>query len=95
MTTTSVELCSVEADTRHHFKGTEPRALRKEREMMSDQINTEADGDGNLRTSIQALLAEDLNDLELASRLRALLPPAEDSEVPPTTDEATDHPGYQ
>jgi hypothetical protein len=24
-----------------------------------------------------------------------LLPPVEDTEGPPTTDEATDHPGYQ
>ena len=63
--------------------------------MMSEQMNSEADTSGNLRTAIQALLDEDLNDLELASRLRALLPPAEDSEGPPTTDEATDHPGYQ
>lgn len=63
--------------------------------MMSDQMNTAADSSGNLRAVIQALLDEDLNDRELATRLRALLPPAEDTEVPPTTDEATDHPGYQ
>jgi hypothetical protein len=24
-----------------------------------------------------------------------LLPPSDDQEVPPTTDDATDHPGYQ
>ncbi len=62
---------------------------------MSDQMKTAADGGGNLRAAIQALLDEDLNDRELASRLRALLPPADESEGPPTTDEATDHPGYQ
>jgi hypothetical protein len=63
--------------------------------MLSDQMNTAADNGGNFRAAIQALLDEDLNDQELATRLRALLPPAEDTEVPPTTDEATDHPGYQ
>ena len=70
-------------------------ALRRKREMMSDQMNTAADSGGNFRAAIQALLDEDLNERELAARLRALLPPAEDTEVPPTTDEATDHPGYQ
>ena len=63
--------------------------------MMSDQMNTADDSGGTLRAAIQALLDEDLNDRELATRLRALLPPAEETEVPPTTDEATDHPGYQ
>ena len=63
--------------------------------MMSDQMKTAGDSGANLRAAIQALLDEDLNDQELATRLRALLPPAEDTEVPPTTDEATDHPGYQ
>jgi hypothetical protein len=71
------------------------RALEKERESMSEQTNTEAEGGGSLRAEIEALLAEDLDDRELAIRLRALLPPAEDGEGPPTTDDAVDHPGYQ
>ena len=62
---------------------------------MSDQTNTDARTGGNLRAAIEGLLDEDLNDRELVTRIRALLPPAEDQEVPPTTDEATDHPGYQ
>jgi hypothetical protein len=72
-----------------------PRTQRKEDDAMSDQTATAASAGGDLRAAVQALLDEDLNDRELATRLRALLPPAEDTEVPPTTDEATDHPGYQ
>ena len=63
--------------------------------MMSDQTKIAADSGGNFRAAIQALLDEDLNDRDLATRLRALLPPSDDQEVPPTTDDATDHPGYQ
>jgi hypothetical protein len=63
--------------------------------MMSDQPNREDQHGGNLRGAIQALLDQDLDDRELSSRLRALLPPSDDTESPPTTDEATDHPGYQ
>jgi hypothetical protein len=62
---------------------------------MSDQTVTADRAGGELRAAVQELLDDDLNDQELATRLRALLPPAEDTEVPPTTDEATDHPGYQ
>ena len=62
--------------------------------MMSDQTNTEAHSGGNVRAAIEALLGEDLNERELISRLRALLPPSEDREGPPTTDDAVDHPGY-
>jgi hypothetical protein len=72
-----------------------PRTQRKEDDAMSDQTAAAASAGGDLRAAVQALLDEDLNDRELATRLRALLPPAEDTEVPPTTDEATDHPGYQ
>ena len=62
---------------------------------MSDQTTTADRPGGELRAAVQALLDEDLNDRELSSRLRALLPPSDDTESPPTTDEATDHPGYQ
>jgi hypothetical protein len=62
---------------------------------MSDQTNTDARAGDNLRAAIQGLLDEDFTDRELVTRIRALLPPSEDQEVPPTTDEATDHPGYQ
>ena len=61
---------------------------------MSDQMGTEADSGADLRGAVQALLNEDLNDHELAFRLRALLPPSEEGGAP-TTDDATDHPGYQ
>ena len=60
--------------------------------MMSDQTGKDAHG-VDLRGAVQALLDEGLDDGELAIRLRALLPPSEES--PPTTDDATDHPGYQ
>ncbi len=62
---------------------------------MSDQMGTAADSGADLRGAVQALLDEDLNDRELAYRLRALLPPAEEAGSLPTTDDATDHPGYQ
>lgn len=62
---------------------------------MSDQTSTETHRSGNLRGAIQALLDEDLNDQELATRLRGLLPPSEEPEGLPTTDDAVDHPGYQ
>jgi hypothetical protein len=62
---------------------------------MSDQTATADRAGGDLRTAVQALLDEDLNDRALATRLRALLPESEDTDGPPTTDEATDHPGYQ
>jgi hypothetical protein len=62
---------------------------------MSDQKATADRAGGELRAAVQALLDDDLNDQELATRLRALLPQSEDTDGPPTTDEATDHPGYQ
>jgi hypothetical protein len=62
---------------------------------MSDQTDTDAHGGGNLRAAIEALLDEDLSDRELVTRLRTLLPPSQDQEVPSTTDDAIDHPGYQ
>lgn len=61
---------------------------------MSDQMGPEADSGADLRGAVQALLDEDLNDRELAYRLRALLPSEEEAGSPPTTDDATDHPGY-
>ena len=60
-----------------------------------EQVNPSNDTNTALRDAIQALLGEDLTDRELAYRLRALLPPTEEQDAPPTTDEATDHPGYQ
>jgi hypothetical protein len=68
---------------------------RKDYEAMSDQTATAARADGELRAAVQAVLEQDLSDQELVARLRALLPPSEDTESPLTTDEATDHPGYQ
>ena len=62
---------------------------------MSDQTATADGAGGELRAAVQALLDEDLNDQDLAARLRSLLPSAEDMGDPPTTDDAVDHPGYQ
>jgi hypothetical protein len=62
---------------------------------MSDQTATADRAGGELRTAVHALLDEDLDDRELATRLRSLLPPTEDTGDPPTTDDAVDHPGYQ
>ena len=62
--------------------------------MMSDETGADAQN-LDLRGAVQALLDEGLDDRELAVRLRALLPPEEETEGPLTTDDATDHPGYQ
>ncbi len=62
---------------------------------MSDQTATAARAGGELRAAVQVLLDEDLNDRDLAARLRSLLLSAEDMGDPPTTDDAVDHPGYQ
>ena len=62
--------------------------------MMSDETRADAQN-LDLRGAVQALLDEGLEERELIVRLRALLPPEEDLEGPPTTDDATDHPGYQ
>ena len=62
---------------------------------MSEQMGQSQNSDTDLRSAIQALLDDDLTDQEVVSRLRALLPPLAESDAPPTTDEATDHPGYQ
>jgi hypothetical protein len=62
---------------------------------MSEQMGQSQNRDTDLRGAIQALLDDDLTDRELVSRLHALLPPLAESDAPATTDEATDHPGYQ
>jgi hypothetical protein len=62
---------------------------------MSDQTATADRAGGELRAAVQALIDEDLNDRDLAARLRSLLPSPEDIGDPPTTDDAVDHPGYQ
>ena len=73
-------------------RGTERQALDG---TMSEQMRQRQNRDTDLRGAIQALLDDDLTDHELISRLRALLPPMAESDAPPTTYEATDHPGYQ
>ena len=62
---------------------------------MTEQTKRVADTGAGLRAAVRGLLDEDLDDRELAERLRALLPPASTDDGPPTTDDATDHPGYQ
>jgi hypothetical protein len=62
---------------------------------MREQMGQRQSSTTDLRAAIQALLDDELTEQELVSRLRALLPPLAESDAPPTTDEATDHPGYQ
>jgi hypothetical protein len=62
---------------------------------MAKQGEQAADAGAGLRAAIGHLLEEDLDDRQLAERLRALLPPESSEGSPPTTDDATDHPGYQ
>jgi hypothetical protein len=62
---------------------------------MSEPTERERGTSPDIRGAIRALLEEDLTEPVLLDRLRALLPPGEEPGTPPTTDEATDHPGYQ
>lgn len=48
----------------------------------------------DLRSALRSLLEEDLSDQDLSTRLRALMNVSQGT-AQPTTDEATDHPGYQ
>jgi hypothetical protein len=73
-------------------RGTERQALDG---TMREQMRRRQNRDTELRSAIQALLDDDLTEQELVSRLRTLLPPLAESDAAPTTDEATDHPGYQ
>ena len=61
---------------------------------MVDQGVGEQGALSDLHAAVQALLQENLGEQELRERLQALLAPAGTSRQP-TTDEATDHPGYQ
>lgn len=48
-----------------------------------------------LRTALQSLLRADLSDQELRARLQALVDAPQGTLTQPTTDDATEHPGYQ
>jgi hypothetical protein len=61
---------------------------------MADQGAGEQRARSELHTAIQSLLQEDLSEQELRDRLLVLLGSAGVTRQP-TTDEATDHPGYQ
>ena len=62
---------------------------------MAEQGEQVADDGAGLPAAVRRLLEEDLDDRQLATRLRALLPLESSEDGPPTTDDATDHPGYQ
>jgi hypothetical protein len=62
---------------------------------VSDQEATTPESNSDLRSSLTSLLAENLSDQDLRDRLRALVGTSDDTAVQPTTDDATDHPGYQ
>lgn len=62
---------------------------------MADQEAGAQGARGELHAAIQSLLQENLGEQELRDRLNALLASSGGTEAQPTTDEATDHPGYQ
>jgi hypothetical protein len=64
---------------------------------MHEQGNSEHVPTDSLHNAIQALLQENLSDHDLRHRLRTLLETSENEATTgqPTTDDATDHPGYQ
>ena len=62
---------------------------------MTEQETAGQDTGSDLRAAIGSLLEEDLSDQDLRDRLRALIGANEGAMAQPTTDDATDHPGYQ
>ncbi len=62
---------------------------------MSEQETRLQDTNSDLRAAIQSLLQEDLSDQDLRDRLRTLAGAPQGATAQPTTDDATDHPGYQ
>jgi hypothetical protein len=64
---------------------------------MREQGNGEHVPNDRLRDTVQALMQENLSDHDLRDRLRTILETSEGEPVSsqPTTDDATDHPGYQ
>lgn len=62
---------------------------------MPEQEASALEMTGDLRTSLRSLLDEDLSDQDLRERLTALGGSPRGATPQPTTDDATDHPGYQ
>ena len=62
---------------------------------MSEQDATTPETGIDLRSSLRSLLEEDLSDQDLRQRLAVLAGSREGGTAQPTTDDATDHPGYQ
>lgn len=62
---------------------------------MPDQAGSEQTSNPDLQTALQDLLQANLSDQELRDRLRALVDGQQGATAQPTTDEATEHPGYQ
>jgi hypothetical protein len=49
----------------------------------------------DLQSALRSLLEADLSDGDLRARLQALVDDPQGATAQPTTDDATDHPGYQ
>ena len=62
---------------------------------MAEQKAPVQDTNSDLRVAIQALLQENLSDQELRDRLQTMVNAPQGATAQPTTDDATDHPGYQ
>ncbi len=62
---------------------------------MPEQEATTPQTSNDLHASLRSLLEEGLGDQELRERLRALVDSPQGTTAQPTTDDATDHPGYQ
>ena len=60
-----------------------------------DQDGSAQTNDPDLRTTVQSLLQANLSDQALREQLLALLAAPQGAMPQPTTDDATDHPGYQ
>lgn len=62
---------------------------------MPDQDGSEQTSNPDLQTALQTLLQANLSEQELRDQLRALVNAPQDAIAQPTTDDATEHPGYQ
>jgi len=62
---------------------------------VSDQDGSAQTSKPDLRTALQSLLQTNLSDQELRDQLRALVDAPQGAMAQPTTDDATEHPGYQ
>jgi hypothetical protein len=62
---------------------------------MPEQPTATPERTNDLRASLRSLLDEDLSDQDLRDRMTTLVGSPQGSTAQPTTDDATDHPGYQ